>query len=75
MIRSNSPTKRQDYEVLKNHAQAMGFKRLHELDDVPWEKLRMALKAMKTKYHRLCGVPRPSPHDVALRKLTINKKL
>jgi len=52
MIRSKTPTKRQDYEALKNSAQAMGFKRLHELDDVPWETIRMALKAMKTKYHK-----------------------
>jgi len=52
MICSKMPTNRQDYEVLKDHAQAMGFKRLHELADLPWEKIRMTLKAMKTKYDK-----------------------
>jgi len=50
-LRLNSKIDLPAYKTCLESARIMGFDRIRELDDIPWETLRFAIKAMKKKYN------------------------
>ena len=50
MIRKQEPLIEADFQSLKENAMAIGFTRLKEIDNIPWEKMRAILMSMKKKY-------------------------
>ena len=50
MIRRQEALVKGDFQRNKEQAMAVGFKRLNEIDDIPWDRMSSILKCMKKKY-------------------------